>query len=66
MSEPVRTGAPEDLEIKFTAEMIEAGEITLLGILGGSDLPWDFSAEELAKEVYLEMEYARRTGRVRY
>jgi len=63
MYEPDRTGAPE---VSFTEKMVEAGERALLGVLGGTDLPYDFSAVELAKRVYRDMEYARLLGHVPY
>lgn len=58
-----RAGAPE---FDFSEAMLEAGERALLSVLGGTELPGDFSAVELAKQVYRDMEIARQTGRVPY
>jgi len=50
-------------EIVVTPEMIEAGEDTILGVVGGADLGGFFSAPDLAKKVYEAMEHLRRSER---
>jgi hypothetical protein len=42
-------------EIEVTPEMIEAGEEAILCVVGGADLGGWFSADDLAKRVFLAM-----------
>jgi len=51
-------GAPVE-EIEITPAMLDAGEETILGEVGGAPLGGFFSARDLARQVYEAMEAHR-------